>query len=168
MRRVIPLMMLALLLLLLVACRDNQDETENDSAPSAEFTPTLVNATVGCQTADLEAWLEAVLPNAQAFRNESFGVMALPPDQVSGSITRLSDLRDGMTVASVPECAASAQTLLTEMMDIMMTQLVAYSQGGIDQAMLIGEVTTQQGRYDTEIQPALDALLAELEAQYQP
>lgn len=156
---------LLLLVILASACRDKAEEEPPPSEPQA--TPTIVNASAGCETGELETWLEAVLPNAQAFRNESFSVMALPPDQVSPIIARLSDLRDGMNVSAIPDCVASTQLLLTDMMGIMMTQLVGYSEGKIDQPTLISEVTTQQGRYDGEIQPALDGLIQELEAQYQ-
>jgi hypothetical protein len=165
MRRAVLLLAFALFALL-AACREERPPTPPTPVP-ANAGGAGVNTLAGCELGDLENWYEAVALNAKSFRDETFGLMTLPPESAYVALNRLSDLRDPILAAQAPECVAGTQSIVRDSIDLLFASFALYEQGSITQETLIAQVTQGQQIYDQTALPALDAARALLEEQLQ-
>jgi hypothetical protein len=165
MRPLYPLLLLALLLM--AACRPDADDPLSRDTPPPPG-PTLATILPGCQASDLETWLEVVVSNGRAFRDQSLTASAMSVETVSMGISQLGSLQSAINQVEVPECVAPAHGLLQDITGAILESLMAYYNGTLDQAQVIEQVSAQTARYDVELGPQLEEAIQALERSYQP
>lgn len=163
---------LSLCVFILAGCFGNEDSESGIDALEVQaatlFVPEGATLVTGCETDDVESWLEIITVNARAFREESFGIATLPPDGVLNAMARMGALQTSILQTPVPECLTPIYGDLQTFSNYIMEAFRNYSAGTIDQVQLLEIVTREHVVYDETIKPQLDEtiqLLEELQAQ---
>lgn len=106
----------------------------------------------GCDTADLENWVESADFLIPEFMRTAGNLGSEPaPEAIRPGVERLMVLRDGLVAIPVPEgCAAEVQTLTIEMMESVLRAYEAYANGqAVDLEAVLSEVNAVFGDIST-------------------
>lgn len=120
----------------------------------------------GCDTADLENWVENADFLIPEFMRTAGNLGSEPaPEAIRPGIERLVILRDGLIAIPVPEgCVAEAQTLTIEMMETVLQAYEAYANG---EAVDLEAVLSQANAAFGDISTLQTTLLERLQEQFQ-
>lgn len=169
MNRRLFLLCLVLISLMLAAC--GEEEPEERSAPPPNLVITYepqpqTTLLPGCETADLESWLEVSGSLIYIFRDESLAAVNLEPTQMGDTLDRLIELRDTIARQPAPECALQPHSEILIVIRGMLTGFQRYTNGVLSKDELTQQINTAVEQINTHITVLLDSATTDLRNQF--